>query len=449
MKKRKTPVEMVLFVVLVCSISYGDWSPHSIRLLNGSDKPFETPAQIQIVTEKLNKVTAVPYIVYMPEKDRVLMLIAYEYPHEAAFLTSDDRGATWSAPRFAHTDAEGKSDAGMGVGLTYLGDGHVLFMGGWKDHNQEGGVVWRSHDYGQTWQDPTPIPLAPGSQPWHTWDPLFVQRDAKTNAITRLIGARYTVKYADPNPSGNDYHSRSYFVTSPDLGKTWTEGVAVPEWDGLNEIAFCQAVNGDLVAACRTDKPERFKNEIDHYEGLVVSISKDQGKTWSPLNRLYEYGRHHPSLLVLPNGHILMTYVVRKGYIDSPDGHPQFGIEAVVSRDNGQTWDLDHRYILNVWKSYLPANQPNSWWPSSQSTSTVLLPDGSILTAFGTGYRSQSPTTGPRDVGVIHWRLNETAVLNGNRTMVATPYDSPLRNLFDPATNRPVKQSGDDKTKNK
>ena len=39
--------------------------------------------------------------------------------------------------------------------------------------------------------------------------------------------------------------------------------------------------------------------------------------------------------------------------------------------------------------------------------STVLLPDGSLLTAYGTGYRSElmeNGLPGPRDVGLIHWR---------------------------------------------
>ena len=31
-----------------------------------------------------------------------------------------------------------------------------------------------------------------------------------------------------------------------------------------------------------------------------------------------------------------------KGYVNTPDGFPQFGIEAMFSRDNGRTWDLDH-----------------------------------------------------------------------------------------------------------
>jgi len=42
---------------------------------------------------------------------------------------------------------------------------------------------------------------------------------------------------------------------------------------------------------------------------------------------------------------------------------------------------------------------------SSQSTSMVLLPDGTILTAFGTGYRCKGGGEGPRDVGLIRWQV--------------------------------------------
>jgi hypothetical protein len=101
---------------------------------------------------------------------------------------------------------------------------------------------------------------------------------------------------------------------------------------------------------------------------------------------LYDWGRHHPSMVVMPNGDIVMTYVVRLGYPRTPEGYPQFGIEAVVSQDNGQNWDLDHRYLLATWKGIRKG--PNAWYASSQATSTVLLPDGSCITTFGTGYRS-------------------------------------------------------------
>ena len=143
-----------------------------------------------------------------------------------------------------------------------------------------------------------------------------------------------------------------------------------------------------------------------------------------------------------------MTYVVRKGYIDSPDGFPQFGIEAVVSHDQGQTWDLDHRYLLNTWvgnRKGSNQNQPGpqAWWAISQATSTVLLPNGAILTAFGTGYRSQPNAQGmsaPRDVGLIQWRLNEKPVTQDRRIRDAAP-DSDLRNWFDPLTGAPVMQT--------
>jgi hypothetical protein len=82
-----------------------------------------------------------------------------------------------------------------------------------------------------------------------------------------------------------------------------------------------------------------------------------------------------------------------------------------VSRDNGQSWDVDRRYVLDAWVGNRKG--PNGWWASCQATSTVLLPDGSLLTAFGTGYRSQPGPAGeenlprPRDVGLVLWRAGE------------------------------------------
>jgi hypothetical protein len=117
---------------------------------------------------------------------------------------------------------------------------------------------------------------------------------------------------------------------------------------------------------------------------------------------LYELGRHHPSMVLLPDGRIVMTYGARKGNPKTSDGFIQFSIEAVVSRDHGQSWDLDHRHILHRWPATFQS--ATAWRASCQCTSSVLLPTGSILTAFGTGYRIHPSNPGPRDVGLIQWQ---------------------------------------------
>lgn len=67
------------------------------------------------------------------------------------------------------------------------------------------------------------------------------------------------------------------------------------------------------------------------------------------------------------------------------------------------------------------------------------MPDGSLLTAFGTGYRSQPDANGmsaPRDVGLVRWRLSNKPV-NADAAMIETPYNSDQRNVFDPGLRVP------------
>jgi len=412
-----------LAVLLTGPAVAGDWEAHDVRQINGVAGEVRLPAQLQIVTRNWNRVVAVPYLAYLPEKDRLLLLVGCDYPHHAEISVSDDHGTTWSSPKPALVGSDGKPVAGLGTSLCYLGGGTALFYTSAR---------WFSRDYGQTWTESVPLEPTSDGKPWYTWDPPLVQRDAQTGKAIRLVETGYT--WFKP-PEVKTAHQQAYLRFSTDGGKSWSTATKVPQWQAVSEVALLHAANGDLVAACRTDTPARLQPEvIDHTEGLGISISTDEGRTWSEVRKLYDWGRHHPAMLLMPKGEIVMTYVVRKGYVDTAEGFPQFGIEAVVSRDHGRTWDLDHKYILHQWVGHIK-DKATAWYPSSQATSTVRLPDGSLLTAFGTGYRCQEIVKGqpaPRDVGLVRWRLN-TGALNPETKLRDAAFDSDARNVYDPS----------------
>ena len=371
------------------------WKATKILAMSGETVAGELPAEHQILTEAWNRVVAVPYLVYMPEKDRLLMLVGCDYPHRAEVLFSDDHGTTWTSPKPAIVEPDGTPVAAFGTSLCYLGEGSVLLYAGSRRF---------SRDYGRTWAESVPLAPTPDGKPWAIWDPPLVDRDAQTGKVARLAETGYA--WFTP-PEVETAYQQAYLRWSKDEGRTWSSAATIPQWKAVSEVALLRAANGRLVAACRTDIPARLKGEtLDHYEGLGISISADNGRTWSGVRTLYDYGRHHPSMVLMPGGDIVMTYVVRLGYPRDADGFPQFGIEAVVSRDHGEHWDLRRRLILARWSGNRKGCE-NEWWPSSQATSTVLLPDGLLLTAYGTGYRSQPNAQGqsaPRDVGLVRWR---------------------------------------------
>jgi len=414
-------------------LSAAEWKSHVVRQLGGTDGEVHIPARLQIVTEEINSVVLVPYLVYMPEKDRLLMLVTFQPGPTPAFhamvITSEDHGTTWSEPAVVQRGADGAPTNGLGLSLSYLGQGELLL------HLGDPGVRMFSRDYGANWGNPVPVQPTPEGKPFHVWDPLLVEYDDQSAAVTRLLETGWTiVQPPDKSPSCE----QAYLRSSADKGRTWSECTRVPQWQHVSEVALLRTATGDLLAACRSSIPPRFAGEtVDHHEGLGISVSKDGGHTWSAVKKLYDWGRHHPSLVLMPGGDVVMTYVVRMGYVDTPEGYPQFGIEAVVSHDHGQTWDLDHRYLLHRWEATMKGF--NALYQSPQGVSSVLLPDGKMLTAFGTGYRSQGPGAGKhrRDIALVRWQLGEET-LNDSSTMRDAPPASALRNFFDPVTGKPA-----------
>ena len=396
------------------------WQQHSVVRLNGSAKRLTIPAQFYLIGGEWDYSNSqMPYLVSMPERKTLMLAAEVGPPSVKTILTfSADLGKTWTKPRWMHTDAAGKADLMASTELTYLGNGKLI--------SSSGPDYWSSTNYGQTWAKYATAPLGAEGKPMYQWDPMLVDKDRRTGKVIRLVETRYKENGAFDTA---DYFSQGCIRFSADEGRTWSKELNVPQWHGVNETVLCRAKNGDLVAAGRTDNPKEFLGRVnDQYSGLATSVSRDNGFTWTELNHLYFWGRHHPHIILLPGGELVLTYVVRNGYTDDPDGYPRFGIEAVISKDHGQTWDLDHKYILASYSAQIKG----TWWGSTQSTSSVLLPDGSLLTAFGTGIRNL-PTQNicKMDVALIKWRPSRKPV-NSERTLRDTPYQSDLRNKFDP-----------------
>jgi hypothetical protein len=89
--------------------------------------------------------------------------------------------------------------------------------------------------------------------------------------------------------------------------------------EDYNETALLVLLGGGLLAAMRSSG-----------EGLLgVSRSFDSGMTWDNARAVTESREHPADLTLLSNGWVLMVFGVR---------HEPFGVQAMISKDEGVTW---------------------------------------------------------------------------------------------------------------
>lgn len=155
-------------------------------------------------------------------------------------------------------------------------------------------------------------------------------------------------------PLSDVYHFRRVFlVESADGGATWSAPRLLAELPGseFEEPAIHRCPSGKLVMILR-DNGRRELHRI---------VSHDDGRSWSspsPIG-LKGYPAH---LLQLHDGRLLMTYGWR---------YPDYGIRAVWSDDEAETWS---ETIVSIRDGM---GSPNLGYPA-----TVQLPDGELLTIY-------------------------------------------------------------------
>ncbi len=351
------------------------------------------PARRLMLEAPPRKIMAVPLLVPMPDAGRLMLAFNAEYPggslvHYAMKMFSDDQGLTWSLPEYLNSD-DTMPAFGFNSMTCYLGDGVLLA------YPITDGTLYRyrSTDYGKTWQKFSEIRLPEEDPHYYTWDPPLVTDG-------RIYETAYVYYRAGGRPDG-ELTVYGYYRISEDGGKTFGPDIIPPEWHGVNEVFLFRKRDGGFIGAGRR---QNHNADGDQSDSLVVSLSSD-GLNWSVPVEVQGDGRMHPSIVELPDGRLIMTYVVREGYPDNADGFPRYGIEAVESRDGGKSWNSAEPYRLAEFTAE-QLRGADRWAASTQSTSSVLLPDGEILTVFGTAHRAVFGPGGrqmPRDLGLIRW----------------------------------------------
>lgn len=123
----------------------------------------------------------------------------------------------------------------------------------------------------------------------------------------------------------------AFVLRSRDGGQTWEPEIRIAldpeEKVGMQEPALAQNERGEIVCLLRTTEKE---------DRLYLSISPDDGKTWSPAHPTELVG-HPADMEPLPGGRMLAVYGYR---------HKPYGVRACVSRDGGRTWDRSREIVL-------------------------------------------------------------------------------------------------------
>ena len=352
------------------------WLDHRVLQGDGRGGWVSRPAKIQAIRHPTANMTMPFGLVRMDNGELALQCSAEGKPTKPVIAFSRDDGDTW-------TDfVEIPGASGRPMLLTYHGGGTLSFVAGRR---------YFSHDYGRTWTESVEHPPTREGRPFHLEGNAWVERDegGKAKAILEL-GWHYAPGKKHPRDDATVVFRRSI-----DGGRSWIDELSPPQWKltmqhggkawirGVSEGAIVRAANGDLVAALRSDMPPSFFDEPhdDSLEGTAISISKDNGKTWSKMNILFYAGRHHANLKRLPNNDLVCTMVVR----DDVDGlklaSDRRGCDALISRDNGQTWDLDRRYELDAWRY----DREDGYWVDGKCghIAAVALPDGHVISAYG------------------------------------------------------------------
>ena len=303
------------------------FNPHLAYAL----KPF--PVERSVVFEPS---AGKPSLVKLPDGTLLASCIrgypTHDFHWQIDLRRSDDGGKTWSPSVCAVPEDRHPGDHYLIV----FDNDHLLlaFMSviiADKKHPWQGPFLSESPDAGRSWSDPWPVDISAFcSGPFGAAD---------RGHVVTPDGALFLFVGTFENPP----RPYEFMMVSHDRGRTFSEWRKIS--DNSADGSFALAPSGDFVGLLRInadDYPHRGahpelaeRSERVHFMAFVRSI--DHGRTWStplPITGWSEIPGH---ILPLTDGRLLATFGVR---------HYPLGIQALLTKPDGRTWDLDNRLVL-------------------------------------------------------------------------------------------------------
>lgn len=324
------------------------------------------------------------------------------YLERAVFWRSKDGGKTWGQ-REERPDVHGREFA-----LACLSDGTLLmpchFLA--NDAANKAGYthskVFRSVDHGNTWLEERvgPEGFPDKAQTCTDWTAIELpdpDRPGKT-FVQLGVGMQEGKRLAP---------SHVFLWRSRDSGATWDKSL-VPDTDGWIDVdGFFSQSTTYRSAAGTLWHPVRVDASGPHWKLPAVAgvetrsgdqddrtmlwKSTDDGRTWrrhKDGGRFGAYGEMYPRFLRLQDGRLLLTFTVRS---NSTDGRP-LGLRAIVSPDDGETWDFAHDRIV--------IGDRNHGASGGGFGNTIQLADGTLVSVHS--YRGEDGNT---RVEAVRWTL--------------------------------------------
>jgi hypothetical protein len=240
----------------------------------------------------------------------------------------------------------------------------------------------------QEMRDPTKMNLARSIDGGRTWEiSVLPGVDYPRNLIVEPDGSVLMIRAEAPDwdsPVKGKGSPNLQVGRSRDGGRTWQFSKGFVDWKEtkFGEVSSLRLKNGRLLAALRMQIPRAPRGE--GFETTVLTESSDNGRHWSKPRAMLNTAEVQAHLIELSDGRILATY---------SNYHLPWGVYAVISKDGGRTWDLDHPIELA-----LSAGYSVGW------TVTVQLADGSLLTCYAAEAYLREPP-GNVVTEVVRWEL--------------------------------------------